>query len=132
MQKFLTALLIVAGLLTASVAEAQTYEGIGEYTVSEGETQNFAKKQAKLDAERNVLEQIYLYVKAQSSSKNSALTKDEIIAVAAGRMIVRQTKFSVAKVGGVFVVTAKVIAEIDPDEIPEAVEREKQRRLQQS
>lgn len=130
MKNFFTAL-VAAILLSVSSAEAetQTYEGTGVFTITQGETQNVAKKRAKLEAERDALEQIYLYVKAQSSSKNSRLTKDEIVTVAAGLMNVLKTKFAVTKEDGFFVVTATVIAEIDPDEIPEAVEREKNRRL---
>ncbi len=130
MKNFLTAL-VAAILLSVSPAEAetQTYEGTGVFTITQSETQNVAKKRAKLEAERDALEQIYLYVKAQSSSKNSRLTKDEIVTIAAGLMNVLKTKFDVKKEDGFFVVTATVIAEIDPDEIPEAVEREKNRRL---
>lgn len=130
MKNFFT-VLVAAILLSVSPAEAetQTYEGTGVFTITQGETQNVAKKRAKLEAERDALEQIYLYVKAQSSSKNSRLTKDEIVTVAAGLMNVLKTKFAVTKEDGFFVVTATVIAEIDPDEIPEAVEREKNRRL---
>ena len=133
MKIFLTALVAII-LMGMSAAEAavQTYEGVGVYTITEGETQNVAKKRAKLDAERAALEQIYLYVKSQSTSKNSRLTKDEIITVAAGQMLVLKTNFTVAKENGNFVVTAIVIAVIDPDAIPEAVERERKRGLQES
>ena len=130
-----TALLtIVACSLFAEAVEAETqlYEGIGVYTILKDETPDFAKKQAKLDAERNALEQIYLYVKSQSASKNSKLTRDEIITVAAGKMNVLKTTFAMNKDAGNLVVTATVTAEIDPDEIPEAVERERQRRLRQN
>ena len=130
MKNFFT-VLVAAILLSVSPAEAetQTYEGTGVFTITQGETQNVAKKRAKLEAERDALEQIYLYIKAESKSKNFKLTKDEIVTVAAGLMNVLKTKFAVTKEDGFFVVTATVIAEIDPDEIPEAVEREKNRRL---
>ncbi|MBR1646697.1 MAG: hypothetical protein IJ685_07970 [Selenomonadaceae bacterium] len=128
------ALTIVACLLFAETgqAEIQIYEGIGIYTILNGENHNFAKKQAKLKAERDILEQIYLYVSSVSKSEISNLSKDEIITVAAGKMSVLDTKFFVSKENGSFVVTATITAEIDPDEIPEAVEREKKTRLQQN
>jgi len=131
-RRTLATLIVVATVFFASTVEAatQTYEGVGVFTITAGETQNFAKKQAKLAAERDALEQIYLFIKSQSSAKNFEMFKDEIITIAAGCMNVLQTKFDVNKDDDFFVITATVIAEIDPDEIPKAVERERKKRLQ--
>lgn len=130
-RRTVAALSLVMILLSASTVEAEikTYVGIGEYTVMKGETQHFARKQAKLFAERDVLEQVYIYLTSQSSVQNAQLTKDEIIVIAAGRMAVVDTKFFLAKENGAIVVKAKVTAELDPDEIPAAVERERKSRL---
>lgn len=131
MQKiFVLAALIVTIFFFAATthAEMQTYEGIGEYLVMPGETHDFAKQRAKKIAERDALEQIYIYVLSESSAKNSNLAKDEIIVISAGLMNVLKTKYSVTKAEGSFLIKAVVIAEIDPDEIAEAVEREKKRR----
>ena len=109
-------------------AEMQTYEGVGEHSVMQGETLNAAKQQAKKIAERDALEQIYFYVRSDSVSKNSVVDKDEVITVAAGLMNVLKTTYDVSKEDGSFLVKATVVVEVDPDKIAEAVEREKQRR----
>ena len=132
-KKFMTAGILIAGIFffaTIAYAEVRVYEGVGEYWITKGETMSFARQRAKEIAERDALEQIYLYVSSQSSVKNLQLDKDEIITIAAGLMYVTNTKFSVATDNGVFIAGVVVTAEIDPDEIPAAVEREKQKHLQ--
>ena len=128
----IAALLIVGFFFTAATAQAemQTYEGHGEYQVQKGETIDFGKQRAKKFAERDALEQIYLYVRSQSSAENFLLTKDEIIVIAAGLMYVTKTKFSTTTEDGKFIVQSTVVAEIDSDEVPAAVERYKKSRLE--
>ncbi len=132
-KKFLIAVLFIVGLFfnaTTAQAEVKTYEGVGEYWITKGETVNAAKQQAKKFAERDALEQIYLYVKSQSSAKNSRLTKDEIISIVAGLISsIAKTKYFTDMKDGILVVTAVVIAEIDSEKIPEAVERHKDKKL---
>ena len=129
MRKFIAlAALTLIFCATTAHAEMQTYEGVGEYSIMQGETLNAAKQQAKKIAERNALEQIYFYVRSDSSSKNSTVDKDEVITIAAGLMNVLKTTYAVSKEDGSFVVKAVVVVEVDPDKIAEAVEREKQRR----
>lgn len=131
-RNFLIAALLTVGIFfcaTTAHAETKIYTGVGEYSIMQGETHNFGKQRAKKIAERDVLEQIYFYIKSQSSMENFHLTKDEIVTITAGLMRVINTKFSTTKDGEFFVVKATVIAEIDPDEVPAAVEREKKNRL---
>lgn len=127
----ITVLLIIGIFICGATAHAeiQTYEGTGEYLLMEGETQNFGKERAKKIAERDALEQVYLYVRSLTSVKNSNLTKDEIITISAGFMCVVDKKFSVTCEYGSFIIKAVVIAEINPDEVAEEVEHEKRRRL---
>lgn len=129
MRKFIAlAVLTLIFCATTAHAEMQTYEGVGEYSIMQGETLNAAKQQAKKIAERNALEQIYFYVRSDSSSKNSTVDKDEVITIAAGLMNVLKTTYAVSKEDGSFVVKAVVVVEVDPDKLAEAVEREMQRR----
>lgn len=132
-KNFSIAALLIIGCIffTASAqAEMQTYEGIGEYWITQGETYNFAKQQAKKIAERDALEQVYVYVRSQSEVKNSELSKDEIITIAAGLLYVTDTKYSMSKADDFIVAKAIVIATIDTAAVVEAVEREKKARLQ--
>ncbi len=64
MKKLLAELLIVAGLLTASVvhAEVRNYTGVGEYYMSDFETPNVAQQRAKQRAEQHACEQAGVYV----------------------------------------------------------------------
>ena len=132
-RKFLAVALWLIGsiLFTAQAsAQIQTYEGVGEYWLERGDTLDYAKKKATALAERDALEQVYIYVSSDSTLRNSDLSKDEIITIAAGLIYVTGKKFSVSKADGNFVVRATVNAEIDIAAVVEAVEREKQSRLQ--
>ncbi len=132
-RKFLAVALWLIGsiLFTAQAsAQIQTYEGVGEYWLERGDTLDYAKKKATALAERDALEQVYIYVSSDSTLRNSDLNKDEIITIAAGLIYVTGKKFSVSKADGNFVVRATVNAEIDIAAVVEAVEREKQSRLQ--
>ncbi len=132
-RKFLAVALWLIGsiLFTAQAsAQIQTYEGVGEYWLERGDTLDYAKKKATTLAERDALEQVYIYVSSDSTLRNSDLSKDEIITIAAGLIYVTGKKFSVSKADGNFVVRATVNAEIDIAAVVEAVEREKQSRLQ--
>ena len=120
--------LLIAFLTATAHAEMQTYEGVGEYSIMQGETLNAAKQQAKERAERDALEQIYFYVRSDSSSKNSTVDKDEVSTIAAGLMNVLKTTYDVSKEDGALLVKATVVVEVDPDKIAESVEREMQRR----
>lgn len=114
----------------SATAQLQTYEGVGEYRITQGETHNFAKQRAKEIAERDALEQVYVYVSSDSTVRNAALNKDEVITIAAGLMYVTHTKSFMGKEDGFFVAKAIVVAKIDTDAVVEAVEREKKLRLQ--
>ena len=93
MKKFLTALFVII-LLSASIAcaEVKTYTGSGEYLLTE-ENVDFAKSRAEISAERNILDQVCVYVKAQSSLVDNELDDDEVITICAGILHVTDTNF---------------------------------------
>ena len=79
---------------------------------------DFAKEKAKLDGERNISEQIAVYVESFSEVKNSQLTHDEIILMSESLIKILEVKYKIEPAEeNSFVVRAIVTAEIDTDEI---------------
>lgn len=83
MKNFLPTLLIVAGLLTATIVGAaiQTFDGTGQYIANEFETRDIAEKRARQKAERDAQKRAGVYLQTFSRSVNAELTDDEISAV---------------------------------------------------
>lgn len=122
MKKFLAAVFALV-LLTATVhAETKTYTGNGEYLMT-NETIDFAKKQAVLSAERNILDQVCVYVKANATAIDNELDNDEVISISAGILRVTDTKFSVDDNADGLLVKAIVTAQVDIDELKTLLER---------
>ncbi len=112
-------------------AEIQTYEGVGEhYMADETETLEAARNQAKLIAERSVLEQIQMYIASYSDVHNSELTRDETIAISAGIMNIKHVSYSITQDSDdTFIVQSSVTADVDTDQIPKLIEREVRKRV---
>lgn len=116
MKNFLTAIFALILLTATAHAQIQTYTGSGEYLMSD-ETVDFAKQQAELDAQRNILDQVCVYVKGQSSMIDNELDSDEIISISAGVLHVTDTKFQLLDDAQGILVKATVTAQIDIDEL---------------
>ena len=108
--------------LNASIACAEVYEGAGVYFMTD-ETVEFAKNKAELEAQRDVLEKICVYVKSISTVINNQLENDEIITISAGILHVIDTKFSMEPKDGLIEVKSFVTAQIDIDELKKLLER---------
>ena len=126
----ITALLIDVIFISSTNAEIKVYEGFGEhYMENKEETLDHSKNQAKLLAELDVIEQCSFNVESYSSLHNSKLTRDEIISITAGIMKVKSIQYFLDRYAdNLFIVKAKLTAEVDTDKIPELVEREVERR----
>ena len=116
MKNFLATLFALILLTATAHAQIQTYTGSGEYLMSD-ETVDFAKQQAELDAQRNILDQVCVYVKGQSSMIDNELDSDEIISISAGVLHVTDTKFQLLDDAQGILVKATVTAQIDIDEL---------------
>ena len=126
----ITVLLIDAIFVSSANAEIKVYEGFGEhYMENKEETLDYAKNRAKLLAELDVIEQCSFNIKVYSTLHNSKLTRDEIISVTAGIIKVKNVQYFLDRYAdNLFIVKAKLTAEIDTDKIPELVEREVEHR----
>ena len=114
--------------MTVTRAEIQTYEGVGEYFVTD-ETVDFAKNQAEIIAQRTILEEICVYVKSKSTMIDYELDNDEIITISAGILRVIDTKFSITADDDEIIVKSFVTAQVDTDELEKLLEQEVKKRL---
>ena len=123
MKKFLTAVFALVLLTAATVhAEIKIYTGVGEYLVT-NENVDFAKNQAEILAERNILDQVCIYVKGDSTMINNELDNDDVISISAGILRVTNTKFSIDDDADGLFVKAFVTAQIDTDELKNLLEQ---------
>lgn len=117
MKKF--ALILAVGILLGGTAEAEvrTYEGVGEYVMSDFETPDIAKQRAKQRAEVAAQEQAGIFVKSNMKVVNAQMQSDEIETMTAGIMKVHSVTYDVRPDAAGFVFTSKVMVDIDTDEI---------------
>ena len=132
-KKFIAVLLFFVALTFTSIghAEIQIYEGVGEYAMMNDETMDFAKHQAQLEAERNIAEQVYVYVQSQTETENQTLKHDEIIVISETIMKITEVKHQILPATDeTFIVRATVKAKIDTDEIDKLMEETANERKQ--
>ncbi len=117
MKKFLA--LMLGGLLMANVANAEvrTYEGVGEYVMSDFETPDIAKQRAKVRAEQAAQEKAGVFVRSNTKVVNLQLQSEEIEVMTAGVMKVHSVTYDVKPDAAGFLFISKVIVEIDTNEI---------------
>jgi len=117
MKKFFVTIFALILLTATAHAQIQTYTGSGEYLMSEDENVDFAKSRAAIEAERNILDQVCVYVKGQSSMIDNELDRDEVISIGAGILHVTDTKYKLLEDAQGILVKATVTAQIDIDEL---------------
>ena len=132
MKKFLSAALIVGSLLCGSPvnAEVKSYDGVGEYIMSDFETPDVAKQRAKMYAERNACEKAGVYVKSYSRTENFELVADEVESMTSGVLKVVSVEFKMVPMeeyGGIMY-RAIIVAEIDSASLDEWLSRDKSQR----
>lgn len=110
---------MIGGLLMANVANAEvrTYEGVGEYVMSDFETPDIAKQRAKVRAEQAAQEKAGVFVKSNTKVVNLQLQSEEIEIMTAGVMKVNSVTYDVKPDAAGFLFISKVSVEIDTDEI---------------
>lgn len=117
MKKFLA--LMIGGLLIANVANAEvrTYEGVGEYVMSDFETPDIAKQRAKTRAEAAAQEKAGVFVKSNTKVVDLQLKSEEIEIMTAGVMKVHSVTYDVKPDAAGFLFISKVLVDIDTAEI---------------
>ena len=118
MKKFFTVLIM--SLLVASTvnAEIKTYEGVGEYLMSDFETFDVAQQRAKQRAEQSACEQAGVYVESRTEVVGAQVAKDEILTMTSGILKIVDVKFKREFVDdNTTRIRAIVKANIDSDDI---------------
>ncbi len=132
MKNFLTALLIVAGLVTASLvgATVKLYTATAEDYASEVESQDIAKLRARDKAIKKATKEAGVYLKTYSRSVNNELTDDEVTAITSNSwQLVGEPKFtrSVKQLSdetSIIVWTATVEVNVDDAEVQSWLKRD--------
>ena len=124
-------MLLMFGLTSTVSAEIQTYEGVGICYMADSDRIEICRLRSKKIAERDVLEQIGVYVTSESEVRNFRLTEDEIVTIAAGIMKVTEIRYKLETDDetAALRVECRLKAMVDSDEIPVLLERERQARL---
>ena len=133
MKKILLVLLLCFAFTPFAFAEERTYEGVGEYVMSDFETPDIAKQRAKSRAEQNAVEQAGVYVDSYTKSVNAIVVRDEITVITSGILRVMETKYSfqpIAEQGGSFVVQARIKAVIDTKQVDDWLKQNAQQKQQ--
>ena len=122
--------LILINFSNVAHAEIKTYEGIGEYVMSDFETVEVAKQRAKAYAERNAQEKAGVYISSYTKSENLQIATDEIETMTATILKVSDVKFTTVPIGEIIVYRATVKVDIDSNEIPNWLKRDEEERAE--
>ena len=127
MKKLLAAAIIASNLflMPAVNAEVKTYEGVGEYLMSDFETPDTAKERAKQRAEQNACEKAGVFVESNTEVVNMMVTKDEIFTMTGGILKVVNVEYEREIVNNdSTLIRAKVMANIDSNDIDKWLNRD--------
>ncbi|MBR0103136.1 MAG: hypothetical protein IJQ01_06520 [Selenomonadaceae bacterium] len=122
MRNFLAAIVLMILFASTAHAEIKTYTGYGEYLMTD-ETIDYAKEQAELYAQRDVLDKVSVFVKGQSLMIDNELSDDEVTTISAGVLHVTDTKFSLDMDEGGILIKSFVTAQIDTSELEKLLEQ---------
>ena len=107
MKKFFLILLASFFITGSANAEIKTYEGFGEYVMSDFETPEIAKQRAKQRAEQSAQEKAGVFVKSNTKVVNSQLESEEIEVMTSGIMKIRSVEYDKKIDESGFIFTAK-------------------------
>ena len=115
--------MICSGFIFMSVAQAEIeiYEGYGDYLRTD-ETIEYAKEQAKIEAERYIIRQAYFHVTGISKSSDSILDYDEILGETEGIIRILDVKYKIIPEKDNFIIRAIIKAEVDTEELEKLLE----------
>ena len=135
LRQFLSVLLVVVGMMSATVvnAEIKTYDGTGRYFTSNFENPDIAKKRALQRAKSNAQKQADIYLQTYSRSVNAKITDEEISAVVNNTIEVNDVTYEqkIFKINGehVSIWTATLTTGINTDAINDFIKRDEREKI---
>ncbi|MBR1421694.1 MAG: hypothetical protein IJ575_11670 [Selenomonadaceae bacterium] len=130
-KKFLLTLFATSIFISTASAEVQTFDGVGEYIMSDFETPDVAKTHAKERAEKNALEQAGVFVESELNVENQTVTSEMIRTATLGIIKIENVSYELEPIENEgLLVRCTLAATIDPDHVEELIsERQKEDRL---
>ncbi|MBA2487631.1 MAG: hypothetical protein H0V35_16340 [Nitrospira sp.] len=111
---------------TVSHAELRVVTGTGEHRMSDRETKEDAIRLAMQQAKKQALEQVASYLESVTVVRDLDVTQDEIRSYTAGMVLVLDQQVKTELDGDVVVVRIVLTAQVDSDEVAQAVTALKQ------
>jgi tetratricopeptide (TPR) repeat protein len=118
----LAAAAMIVFLAAAAAAETAAVSAEGRYVLGDLDTKQSARTLALLEAKRIALEKAGTYVESVSEVRDSRLTKDEIVSLAAGLLSVEIVKEDWQTAGESITLTLSISAIVDTTRLKERIE----------
>ena len=116
-------LFVMLSSLPISVsAELRVVSSQGEFRMGDRDTREDAMRLATEAAKRNALEQVATYLESVTVVEGADITKDEIRTYTAGLILVLDQQANLSLDGDRVVVTVDLTAQIDTDEVAQAIQ----------
>jgi len=104
-----------------TLAEVRVVTAQGEHRMGDRDTREDAIRLATEAAKRNALEQVAVYLESITVVDGLDVTKDEIRTYTAGLVLVLEQETNTTLDGDTIVVTTDLVAQIDTDEVRQAI-----------
>ena len=112
---------VESAVQTPPAAEVRVVTASGEYRMGDHDTRTDAVRLAIDAAKRQALEQIATYLESVTEVRNLDVTRDEIRTYTAGIVMVLDQKISTRLEGETVVIHADLTAQVDPNEVAQAI-----------
>src|SRR5262245_13638157 len=106
---------------SATLAEVRVVNAQGEHRMGDRDTREDAIRLATEAAKRNALEQVAVYLESVTIVDGLDVTKDEIRTYTAGLVLVLEQETNTTLDGDTIVVKTDLVAQIDTDEVRQAI-----------
>ncbi len=107
-------------------AEVRVVTGMGDHRMSDRETKADAVRLATEEAKKQALEQVASYLESVTVVRDLDVTRDEIRSYTAGMVVVLDQQVKTELAGDVVMIRVELTAQVDTDEVAQAIAALKQ------